>query len=262
MFVPVTHKACQACCTCPCQMQCWPAPAGFHQQGPWACWLEREHAIAVEQAVCDCKMQAVHVLCAACTAMLPLQPSTPDVAINKTEAFHLHSRPTATKKIMLDFDGYTLTGKAWNAATGKAAIASPPYDKVCSRCVSTTCWCFARNSHMQHQQLTCTRKLFVSSSVLDTVIVAPTLSTATRGHHLAHICNCGCLLQDGSPITWSAAELADVLAIWRALSEDYAPWDVDVTTEDPGDAYLATNGVRAVIGGTYSLCEPARQSDC
>jgi hypothetical protein len=63
-------------------------------------------------------------------------------------------------------------------------------------------------------------------------------------------------MQDGSPTTWSAAELADILAIWKAVSEDYAPWDVDVTTEDPGSAYLATNGVRAVIGGSYRNCEP------
>jgi hypothetical protein len=39
------------------------------------------------------------------------------------------------------------------------------------------------------------------------------------------------------------------------VSEDYSPWNVDVTTEDPGDAYLATNGFRAVIGGSYTDCE-------
>lgn len=64
-----------------------------------------------------------------------------------------------------------------------------------------------------------------------------------------------CAQQDGSPSTWSAAELSDILAIWRAISEDYAPFDVDVTTEDPGAAYLAANGVRAVVGGSAMDCE-------
>lgn len=66
-----------------------------------------------------------------------MQPSTPDAAINVTDAFRLHSRPKATRKILLDFDGHTVTGSAWNAAMGKATITSPPYDKVCCCCVST-----------------------------------------------------------------------------------------------------------------------------
>ena len=56
-------------------------------------------------------------------------------------------------------------------------------------------------------------------------------------------------LQDGNPSSWSADELADILAVWRAVTEDYAAFDVDVTTEDPGNDYIANNGMRAVIGG-------------
>lgn len=63
------------------------------------------------------------------------------------------------------------------------------------------------------------------------------------------------LVQDGSPTTWSASELSDILAIWRAVSEDFAPWDVDVTTEDPGAAYLGVNGIRAAIGGAFGDCK-------
>jgi hypothetical protein len=62
-------------------------------------------------------------------------------------------------------------------------------------------------------------------------------------------------LQDGNPTSWSTAELSDILAIWRGVAEDFSPWDVDVTTEDPGDAYLAANGIRAVIGGSYADCK-------
>jgi hypothetical protein len=63
------------------------------------------------------------------------------------------------------------------------------------------------------------------------------------------------LVQDNSPTTWSASELSDILAIWRAVSEDFAPWDVDVTTEDPGAAYLGVNGIRAAIGGAFGDCK-------
>lgn len=35
-------------------------------------------------------------------------------------------------------------------------------------------------------------------------------------------------LQDGFPSSWSAAELSDLLSIWRGVSEDFAPWEVCV----------------------------------
>jgi hypothetical protein len=108
----------------------------------------------------------------------------PDAPISEADAFTLHSRPNAIKKIYLDFNGHTTEGTQWNAVPGRPAqIITPPYDK------------------------------------------------------------------DGSPTTWSAVELSDILAIWRAVSEDFAPWDVDVTTEDPGAAYIAANGIRVAIGG-------------
>jgi hypothetical protein len=49
---------------------------------------------------------------------------------------------------------------------------------------------------------------------------------------------------------FSPSELSDIVAIWRAVSEDYSMFDVDVTTADPGAAALANNGVRVVIGGS------------
>jgi hypothetical protein len=63
--------------------------------------------------------------------------------------------------------------------------------------------------------------------------------------------------QDGNTADWSAAELSNILAIWRAVAEDYAPFDVDVTTEEPVGVALA-NWVRCVVGGDgaceYQLC--------
>lgn len=62
---------------------------------------------------------------------------------------------------------------------------------------------------------------------------------------------------DGAPSTFSAAERSIINGIWARVSEDYAPWQVDVTTEDPGvEALRRTSstdtqwGVRVVISPT------------
>ncbi len=66
---------------------------------------------------------------------------------------------------------------------------------------------------------------------------------------------------DGIPTVFSAVELANLQQIWKRVSEDYAPWDVDVTTEEPPLESLRKTsttdtayGIRMVIGGTsYEL---------
>lgn len=57
--------------------------------------------------------------------------------------------------------------------------------------------------------------------------------------------------QDGNRTTFSNAELASIQEIWARVAEDYAPFNIDVTTIDPGNS---TNGVtaRIAIGGDYS----------
>ena len=59
--------------------------------------------------------------------------------------------------------------------------------------------------------------------------------------------------------TFSASEQKDIIAIWRAVSEDYAPFDVDVTTIDRGVDRIIENfqgdqqyGIHVCIGGSYS----------
>lgn len=42
--------------------------------------------------------------------------------------------------------------------------------------------------------------------------------------------------------SFSGTELAAIYEIWQRVSEDFAPWDVDVTTEYPGEAALRKNG--------------------
>jgi PKD repeat protein len=109
-----------------------------------------------------------------------------------SQTFLLHSRPGATKKIYLDFNGHTTSGTNWNTsfAAGKS-IVTPPFD------------------------------------------------------------------QNSNTAAFSDAELGAIQRIWHAVCEDYAPYEVDVTTEDPGAAGLSrstnsdtTFGVRVCIGGS------------
>jgi hypothetical protein len=55
--------------------------------------------------------------------------------------------------------------------------------------------------------------------------------------------------QDGNPSSLSSGELAAIREIWTRVSEDYAPFNIDVTTIDPGSG---SNVARVAIGGHYS----------
>lgn len=105
-----------------------------------------------------------------------------------TDTFKLHSRPSATKVIYLDFDGYITTGTAWNSAT-RPTITTPEF-------------------------------------TLDGVA-------------------------GFSPAEHTAMQLA-----WQRVAESFSPFDVDVTTEDPGVEALRNTGggdvnwgIRVAIGG-------------
>ena len=60
--------------------------------------------------------------------------------------------------------------------------------------------------------------------------------------------------------TFSTAEQDAIQSVWQRVAEDYAPFDVDVTTQDPGDAVLGTAyGTRALVsqdaGAWDALCD-------
>ncbi len=70
---------------------------------------------------------------------------------------------------------------------------------------------------------------------------------------------------DGNPAAFSDAELSNIKQIWQRVSEDYAPFDVDVTTQEPSAAALQRTsstdlqyGTRAVI--TRSMPELCSQA--
>lgn len=57
--------------------------------------------------------------------------------------------------------------------------------------------------------------------------------------------------QDGDASTFSNGELASIYEIWARVAEDYAPFNIDVTTVDPGS--LANQVVAHIaIGGNWS----------
>jgi len=47
---------------------------------------------------------------------------------------------------------------------------------------------------------------------------------------------------DGNPSNFSASELNVIARSWEVVAEDYAPWDVNVTTIDPGSEALRRSG--------------------
>jgi len=62
---------------------------------------------------------------------------------------------------------------------------------------------------------------------------------------------------DSDPTTFNSQEMDAIQYIWQRVAEDYAPFDVDVTTQDPGDAAIYRSdssdnyyGARAVISPT------------
>jgi hypothetical protein len=103
-----------------------------------------------------------------------------------SQAFLLHSRPSSSRTIYLDFNGHEAVDTAWNDS---GIVVTPPYSI------------------------------------------------------------------DSDP-AFSNAELTNIVAIWRAVAEDFAAFDVDVTTEYPGSEIAIGNpggtgpGMRVAIGGS------------
>lgn len=109
------------------------------------------------------------------------EPSDPQAAVYPLSSIpNLHSRPGATAKFFLDFDGNF--DPVWGAYSN---ITTPVYDR------------------------------------------------------------------DGDAATFSDSELSTIQEIWQRVSEDFAPFNVDVTTQDPGN-FSNNVGLRAAIGGNGS----------
>ena len=105
------------------------------------------------------------------------------------DTFALNSRPGSTKTIFLDFDGYTVTGTAWNAQTGIGSQTVAPYD------------------------------------------------------------------YDGVPGR-SATDEQYIRAIWQAVADDYAAFDVNVTTQQPTTDALFRSSPDDTTYGSIAVITP------
>ena len=69
---------------------------------------------------------------------------------------------------------------------------------------------------------------------------------------------------NGNTSTWSTAEQDVVRDVWARIAEDYAPFDVDVTTQAPAQAAITRSGSSDQQYGTRVLIDPTTwyQSGC
>ncbi|MEU4196602.1 PPC domain-containing protein [Kribbella sp. NPDC026611] len=69
---------------------------------------------------------------------------------------------------------------------------------------------------------------------------------------------------DGNTSSWSTAEQDVVRDVWARVAEDYAPFDVDVTTQEPAAAAITRSGSSDQQYGTRVLIDPTSwyQSGC
>jgi len=141
---------------------------------------------------CNCRVcQGLVLLGNAVTVAASVAPAPLGSAVDLGRTFFLHSNPTATKTIFLDFDGHVTSGTSWN--------------------------------YRNHPDL------------------------ITKAFDF-----------DGNVNVFSDAELTRIQQIWQRVAEDFAPFGIDVTTQDPGfDALTNTGmgdtrwGTRVAIGGSY-----------
>ena len=141
---------------------------------------------------CNCRVcQGLVLLGNAGTVAASVAPAPLGSTVDLGRTFFLHSNPTATKTIFLDFDGHVTTRTNWN------------------------------NKH--HRDL------------------------ITKAFDI-----------DGNAAVFSDAELTRIQRIWQRVAEDFAPFGIDVTTQDPGYEALTNTGAddtrwgtRVAIGGSY-----------
>ncbi|MEV6284513.1 zinc-dependent metalloprotease family protein [Kribbella sp. NPDC051770] len=69
---------------------------------------------------------------------------------------------------------------------------------------------------------------------------------------------------DGNTSNWSTAEQDVVRDVWARIAEDYAPFDVDVTTQAPAESAITRSGTSDQQYGTRVVIDPGTwyQSGC
>lgn len=61
----------------------------------------------------------------------------------------------------------------------------------------------------------------------------------------------------GNGAAFDDTELAKIQTVWQIVAEDFAPFDVDVTTADPGSAAIARDSAADPVFGSHVLVTPS-----
>lgn len=67
---------------------------------------------------------------------------------------------------------------------------------------------------------------------------------------------------DGDPSTFSDVERTQIQGVWKRMAEDFAPLDVDVTTEAPDHSLINRSGSSDDVYGTRLVVTPTYVYDC
>ena len=62
---------------------------------------------------------------------------------------------------------------------------------------------------------------------------------------------------DADATTFSATERTAIQSVWQRVAEDYAPFDIDVTTQDPGAAGIERETLSDTVYGARALVTPS-----
>ncbi len=61
---------------------------------------------------------------------------------------------------------------------------------------------------------------------------------------------------DGSPSTFSTAEMDVIQSVWQRIAEDFAPFAIDVTTQEPPADAITRSGSSDLVFGTRAVISP------
>lgn len=167
-------------------------------------------------------------------------------------AFLLHSRPAASKKIYLDFDGHITTNGYWNTQNGGLDIVTPMWNYLGVVSVKTSHKSLGCLHSHQRLSARCQSQPQPQPSwmipLLTPMVVCVQL--ARLPHSLSHVTlSHAAVVQDAYPYSFTFQECITIAGLWRQVAEDFSMFDVDITTEEPVNAPKA-DWIRVAIGGT------------
>lgn len=188
------------------------------------------------------------------TALSEVKPRLADVAARNGLAVQkLQAILTTDKSSWLDTDGRLFYREPAATAAQQRASAAPPPRWATQAVAAATGPAFELHSKPG------------SNRVIYLDFDGHTITgTAWNGNGRPATVNVTPYDTDGNANNWSTAEQDVVRAVWQRVAEDYAPFDVDVTTQAPAESAITRSGSTDQQYGTRVLIDPTTwyQSGC